>query len=116
MHLNANYVKELKTNSALSARGPQLFDMYMPSSSLHPSSEFSGASAMRFLLAICFLACEGRLYTDYFLSHPSSVLKKRGETLVHVLCFFLLFFRALDASCVLNNRTAHSQGVFICYT
>ena len=66
MHLNANYVKELKTNSALSARGPQLFDMYMPSSSLHPSSEFSGASAMRFLLAIFFLACEGRLYTDYF--------------------------------------------------
>ena len=49
-------LKELKTKSALSARGPQLFDMYMPSISLHPSSEFSGASAMRFLLAIFFPA------------------------------------------------------------
>ena len=48
-------LKELKTKSALSARGPQLFDMYMPSSSLHPSSEFSGASAMRFLSTIFFL-------------------------------------------------------------
>ena len=46
-------LKELKTKSA---RGPQLFDMYMPSISPHPSSEFSGASAMRFLLAIFFPA------------------------------------------------------------
>ena len=42
-------LKELRTKSALCARGPHLFDMHMPSSSLHPSREFSGASATRFL-------------------------------------------------------------------
>ena len=31
-----------------------------------------------------------------------------------VSCFTLHFFRALAASCVLYNRTEHSQGFSIC--
>ena len=31
-----------------------------------------------------------------------------------VLCFSLHIFRALAASCVLHNRTEHSQGFSIC--
>ena len=40
--------------------------------------------------------------------------KKWGETLDYVSCFSLHFFRALAASCVLYNRTEHSQGFSIC--
>ena len=36
------------------------------------------------------------------------------ETLDYVSCFSLHFFRALAASCVLYNRTEHSQGFSIC--
>ena len=41
-------------------------------------------------------------------------LKKWEETLDYVSCFSLHFFRALAASCVLYNRTEHSQGFSIC--
>ena len=41
-------------------------------------------------------------------------LKKWEETLDYVSCFSLHFFRALPASCVLYNRTEHSQGFSIC--
>ena len=37
-----------------------------------------------------------------------------GETLDYVSCFSLHFFHALAASCVLYNRTEHSQGFSIC--
>ena len=40
--------------------------------------------------------------------------KKWEETLDYVSCFSLHFFRALAASCVLYNRTEHSQGFSIC--
>ena len=40
--------------------------------------------------------------------------KKWGETLNYVSCFSLHFFRALAASCVLYNRTEHSQSFSIC--
>ena len=43
-----------------------------------------------------------------------NILKKWGETLDYVSCFSLHFFRALAASCVLYNRTEHSQGFSIC--
>ena len=43
-----------------------------------------------------------------------NLLKKWGETLNYVSCFSLHFFRALAASCVLYNRTEHSQGFSIC--
>ena len=41
--------------------------------------------------------------------------KKWGETLDHVSCSSLHFFRALTASCVLFNNTEHSQGFSICF-
>ena len=45
----------------------------------------------------------------------SQELKKWEETLGYVSCFSLHFFRALAASCVLYNRTEHSQGFAICW-
>ena len=39
--------------------------------------------------------------------------KKWGESLDYVLCFFLHFFHALTATCMLYNRTEHSQGLSI---
>ena len=42
-----------------------------------------------------------------------ALLKKWGETLDYVSCFSLHFFRARTASCVLYNRTEHSQGFSI---
>ena len=48
-------------------------------------------------------------------SHEEATLfKKWGETRDVVECFSLHFFRALTASCVLYNRTEHSQGFSIC--
>ena len=52
-----------------------------------------------------------RLCTRYV---PWWELKKWEETLDYVSCFSLHFFRALAASCVLYNRTEHSQGFSIC--
>ena len=46
--------------------------------------------------------------------HSARALKKWGETRDGVECFSLHFFRALAASCVLYNRTEHSQGFSIC--
>ena len=46
--------------------------------------------------------------------HALGFLKKWEETLDYVSCFSLHFFRALAASCVLYNRTEHSQGFSIC--
>ena len=44
----------------------------------------------------------------------AKALKKRGEALDFVSCFPLHFFRALASSCVLYNRTDHSQSFSIC--
>ena len=44
-----------------------------------------------------------------------STKEVQGETLDYVSCFSLHFFRALAASCVLYNRTEHSQGFSICF-
>ena len=41
-------------------------------------------------------------------------LKKKGITFNYISCFSLHFFRALAASCVLNNRIEHSQSFSIC--
>ena len=42
-------------------------------------------------------------------------LKKWGETLDHVFCSSLHFFRVLAAFCVLSNRTEHSRGFSNCW-
>ena len=57
------------------------------------------------------------VYNSYCLSSVLIVLsgnKKWGETQVYVSCFSLHFFRALAASCVLYNRTEHSESLSIC--
>ena len=57
------------------------------------------------------------VYNSYCLSSVLIVLsgnKKWGETQVSVSCFSLHFFRALAASCVLYNRTEHSESLSIC--
>ena len=54
------------------------------------------------------------LSSQEILGGSLRALKKWGETLDYVLCFFLYFFHALAASCVLYNGTKRSQGFFIC--
>ena len=65
--------------------------------------------------SICFVYYRGNFAKFSF--HRLEIKLHRykwGETLDHVSCFSLHFFRALATSCVLNNRTEHSQGFSIC--
>ena len=57
----------------------------------------------------------GGQFNGFFITYDEArVLKKQGETLDYLSCFPLHFFQPLAASCVLYNRTKHSQGFFIC--
>ena len=53
-------------------------------------------------------------FNGFFIIKQIEKPWKWGETLDYVSCFSLHFFRALAASCVLYNRTEHSQGFSIC--
>ena len=53
------------------------------------------------------------LSSQEILGGSLRALKKWGETLDYVLCFFLYFFHALAASCVLSNGIKRSQGFYL---
>ena len=58
-----------------------------------------------------FFSC---LYITLQSWERNVVLEAAGALKNYVSCFFLHFFRAPAASCVLYIRTEHNQGFFIC--
>ena len=95
-------LKELKTKSALSARGPQLFDMYMPSISLHPSCEFSGASATRFLSAIFFSTLP-----------PYSTNREKHSSVSCVSSYTTFMFQLLPVCLTFLQNRAQSRHLYL---
>ena len=94
-------LKELKTKRALSARDPQLFDMGMPSISLHPSCVFSGASATRFLSAIFFSTLP-----------PYSTNREKHSSVFCVSSYTTFMFQLLPV-CLTTEQSTVKASLFV---
>ena len=95
-------LKELKTKRALSARDPQLFDMGMPSISLHPSCVFSGASATRFLSAIFFSTLP-----------PYSTNREKQSSVSCVSSYTTFMFQLLPVCLTFLQNRAQSRHLYL---
>ena len=94
-------LKELKTKRALSARDPQLFDMRMPSISLHPLCEFSGASATRFLSAI------------FFSTFPLYSTNKEKHSSMSCVSFYTSFMFQPLPVCLTTEQSTVKASLFV---